>query len=224
MSNLSAQLQRSYQLLMQRFGPQHWWPAESPLEVMVGAILTQNTNWQNVERALNQMREHNLLQWPHLHTVAIEELAELIRPAGYYRVKAQRLRNLTRLIAELYDGDLDRFLSLDRDTLRELLLSVRGIGPETADSIILYAARQPIFVVDTYTARVMKRHAWIEPEADYAALQDGFHSVLPEDTEMFNEFHALIVRVGKEYCRPQPRCEGCPLESLLPATGPELTS
>ena len=213
-------LKAAYDKLLERFGPQGWWPGETPLEIVVGAILTQNTNWQNAARAIEQLREAAVLQLPELHTISIAELEQLLRPAGYYRIKARRLRNLTQRIVDEFDGDLDRLLELSGDALREQLLTVRGVGPETADSIVLYAANQPIFVVDAYTARVVKRHGWLEPEADYHAMQTYFHDALPAETQLFNEYHALIVRVGKEYCRPTPRCEGCPLESLLPDGGP----
>jgi endonuclease-3 related protein len=221
MANLPATLLQAFQYLLDRYGPQGWWPGESDLEVVVGAILTQNTNWKNVEQALRQLCDAGVMRLPALHDLPLEELAELIRPAGYYRIKAQRLRNLTDLVMRDHQGDLAELLSLELTQLREKLLSVRGIGPETADSIILYAAHIPVFVVDTYTARVMKRHAWIEPEADYAGLQECFHDALPQEADLFNEYHALLVRVGKEHCRSQPQCHGCPLESLLPVSGPE---
>ncbi len=148
------------------------------------------------------------------------ELEELIRPAGYFRVKTRRLKSLMTRIDTEFEGDLDRLLALSTADLRQWLLSVHGIGPETADSILLYAALRPTFVVDAYTARVVKRHGWLDMEAEYHALQAQFHEALPEDVPMFNEYHALIVRVGKEFCRPTPRCDGCPLESLLASQGP----
>jgi endonuclease-3 related protein len=213
-------LKRAYELLWNRYGPQGWWPGDSTLEIMIGAVLTQNTNWKNVQLSIARLRDAAALDFDSLLRMPQPELEELIRPAGYFRVKARRLRNLLSCIDEDCRGDLAVFLDRPPDLLRELLLSVNGIGPETADSIVLYAARQPIFVVDAYTARILKRHSWIDVEADYSQLQEFFHDELPRDEKLFNEFHALMVRTGKEYCRPTPRCEGCPLESLLPPNGP----
>jgi len=211
----------AYRRLLDAFGPQHWWPGETPFEVMIGAVLTQNTNWKNVERAIGNLREAGLLT-PHLlHAVPMEELQELIRPAGYYRLKAKRLRNLLDWLMDEYDGDLDAMFSRDVRSLREQLLSVNGIGPETADSILLYAGNLPTFVVDTYTSRVLKRHAWIDPEADYHAIQEFFECHLDEDVALYNEYHALLVQVGKEYCRKAPRCDKCPLAPMLPEGGIE---
>ena len=187
---------------------------------MVGAILTQNTSWKNVERALDQLRAADALVPEVIHELNAEELAELIRPAGYYRLKAKRLKNLVEVVVEEFDGDLPALLDLDRDALRERLLRINGIGPETADSIVLYAAQQPMFVVDRYTARVLKRHGWIEPEADYHQIQAEFHAALPQDTALFNEYHALIVKVGGLFCGRRPKCDGCPLAGLLPEGGP----
>lgn len=213
-------LRQAYDRLWERYGPQHWWPAEAPLEVIVGAVLTQNTSWVNVERALTRLREADVLSLERLNRLSRAELEELIQPAGSYRVKAHRLRNLLDAIAGFQDGDLSAFLAQPKDELRLALLAVNGIGPETADAIVLYAAGQPTFVVDAYTARVAKRHGWMDMDADYEAIQARFQDELPEDVALFNEYHALLVRVGKEYCRPSPRCEACPLADLLPATGP----
>ena len=186
----------------------------------MGAILTQNTSWKNVERALEQLRSAEALD-PHvIHDLSAEELAELIRPAGYYRLKAKRLKNLVGVVIDEFGGNLPALLELDRDALRERLLRINGVGPETADSIVLYAAQQPLFVVDRYTARVLKRHGWIEPEADYHQIQAEFHAALPRDTALFNEYHALIVKVGGSYCGREPKCDGCPLADMLPEGGP----
>lgn len=208
-----------YNRLYSAYGPQHWWPGESPLEVLVGAVLTQNTSWKNVELAIVNLREAGVLSPAALYALSHEELAALIRPAGYFRVKAARLRNLLRLVLEKYGGSLDAMFAASLDTLREELLAVNGIGPETADAILLYAGNFPTFVVDAYTARVFKRHQWIEPEADYYALQELFHSSLAHDEELFNEYHALLVQVGKRHCGPKPKCDGCPLAPLLPEGG-----
>lgn len=189
---------------------------------MVGAVLTQNTSWKNVSRAIENLRAADVLDPHRLYALDVHELAELIRPAGYYRLKARRLRNLLELIVERYDGSLEAMFARDLDSLREELLSVNGVGPETADSILLYAAEKPTFVVDAYTHRVLTRHGWIEPEADYHRIKDFFEEQVPADVALYNEFHALLVRVGNQHCRRRPKCEGCPLESLLPECGPLL--
>ncbi len=213
-------LQTAFEKLAAAYGPQHWWPGETPFEVLVGAVLTQNTSWQNVERALDNLRESGTLDLSELHKIPTEELAELIRPCGYYNQKAKRLKNLVRYVVEQHHGDLRACLEQPLHELREQLLSVNGVGLETADSIVLYAAHLPLFVIDAYTARVLKRHGWIEPEADYHAMQDLFQRQLPEDVQLYNEFHALLVRVGKQFCGTKPKCEACPLNELLPAGGP----
>lgn len=212
--------QAIFDRLFAAYGPQHWWPAETPFEVVVGAILVQNTAWSNVEKAIENLREAGLLFPAALHGAAAEEIEEFIRPAGYYRVKARRLKNWLDFLFEAYGGDFEALLAAEPYSLREQLLGVNGIGAETADSIVLYAARGPIFVVDSYTQRVLKRHGWIEPEADYATTQSWFHDYLQAHEQLYNEFHALFVQVGKEHCRAKPRCEGCPLEPLLPEGGP----
>jgi endonuclease-3 related protein len=155
-----------------------------------------------------------------LYETAPTDLEELIRPAGYYRVKTRRLRNLLAWLHERYAGSLERMFASRLDTLREELLAVSGIGPETADSILLYAGGMPTFVVDAYTHRVLARHGWIDAEADYYRIQELFAASLPQDAALFNEYHALLVRVGKEHCKPTPVCEGCPLCELLPERGP----
>ena len=217
---MTSNLQEVYQTLLDHFGPQHWWPAKSPLEVLVGAVLTQNTAWRNVALAIENLREADLLDPHRLHAMTTEELAELIRPAGYYRLKARRLKNLIALLVTRYEGSLEQMFSVGRFALRDELLAINGIGPETADSIVLYAAQLPAFVVDTYTARVLKRHGWIDPEANYYDIQDFFVCHLPEDVHVFNEFHALLVRLGNQYCRKSPQCDQCPLQDLLPNGGP----
>ena len=215
MNTLSDKLNEIYELLLKAYGPQKWWPAESPLEVMVGAILTQNTNWQGVEKAIANLKKHGLLSLDILHHRSTEELAEFIKPAGYFNLKASRLKNLIVMVAEAYGGDLEVMGQRDTGQLRQELLSVNGVGPETADSILLYAFHRPIFVVDTYTYRVTSRHGLIEEEVNYQALQDLFMEHLPLDVDMFNEYHALLVRVGKLHCKRKAHCQGCPLEPLL---------
>jgi endonuclease-3 related protein len=212
---------RIYECLLDAFGPQHWWPAETPFEVMVGAVLVQNTNWQNVKRAIENLRQADLLEPHALFAVPVEELEELIRPAGYFRIKAGRLRSLLRFLVERYDGSLEAMFGTPLDVLRGELLAVHGVGPETADSILLYAGHLPAFVVDAYTHRIFARHGWIGFDADYHAIQDYFQSGLPDDVPLWNGYHALLVHLGKHYCRKtRPRCAECPLSAMLPEGGP----
>jgi endonuclease-3 related protein len=216
-SSLTGQrLMEMFDLLFAHFGPQHWWPAETEMEVIVGAVLTQNTNWKNVEKAIENLKMKNLLSINALHCLPITDLAQEIRPAGYFNVKAKRLKNLINFLVDRYSADLSLFLQEATQSLREGLLSVKGIGPETADSILLYAARRPIFVIDAYTHRILSRHGMIDEQTTYHELQALFMDHLPEDPALFNEFHALIVQAGKDYCRRTPRCSRCPLEHWGP--------
>ena len=211
---ISDQLNEIYQLLFDCFGPQHWWPGQTQFEIITGAILTQNTNWANVEKAIANLKSANCLTPEKLHLLDVSQLAEYIRPAGYYNIKTKRLKNFINWLFENYDGRLTNLETVDTDQLRAELLAINGIGFETADSILLYALARPVFVVDAYTARIAFRHQLIEPDANYEQLRELFQSNLPEDTQLFNEYHALLVRVGKEFCRPKARCPGCPLEKL----------
>ena len=204
-------LMEMFDLMFAHFGPRHWWPAETELEVIVGAVLTQNTNWKNVEKAIFNLKERGLLSLKALCSASADELALEIRPAGYYNIKARRLKNLISFIEDHYGGNLASMLEDDISGLRHGLLSVNGIGPETADSIILYAANRPIFVVDAYTHRILKRHGMVEDTVTYQDMQELFMNNLPEDTRLFNEFHALVVETGKDYCRKKPLCDKCPL-------------
>jgi endonuclease-3 related protein len=204
----------AYNLLFSFFGPQNWWPAETELEMMVGAILTQNTNWNNVEKAILNLKEKSLLSIPKLSQISASTLADFIRPAGYYNLKAKRLKNLINFIVDRYNGNINSLFSLNTDTIREELLTVKGIGLETADSIVLYGAGRPIFVVDTYTHRIVTRHGLIEEEAGYHDLQSFFMDNLTHDAELFKEFHALIVKTGKNFCKRDPLCPECPLNQL----------
>jgi endonuclease-3 related protein len=218
---MSIVLQEVYQQLLRAFGPQKWWPGDTPFEIMVGAILVQNTNWQNVERAICNLRHADLLDPQALYDVPPEELEELIRPAGYYRIKAKRLRSLLKFMVQRYDGSIEAMFRTPLGRLREELLGINGVGPETADSILLYAGSLPTFVVDAYTYRIFSRHGWIDPELDYHQIQEYFHDHLPADAAMFNEFHALLVNLGKHFCKKsKPLCKTCPLESMLPEGGP----
>jgi endonuclease-3 related protein len=207
----SRNLIEAYQRLYQSFGPQFWWPGETPFEVIIGAILTQNTNWLNVEKALLNLKTAKVLSPQHLRGIPSERLAQLIRPAGYFNVKAKRLKNFIRFLFDEYDGSLLKMGKEDLGILRQKLLLVNGIGPETADSILLYAFHKPIFVIDAYTKRFLTRHRLIEGHEEYHQVQGLFMERLKEDAAMFNEYHALIVRLGKDFCRPKPLCETCPL-------------
>jgi endonuclease-3 related protein len=211
---ISETLSQIYQLLFDRFGPQHWWPGETQFEIIAGAILTQNTSWANVGRAIANLKVADLLNPQKLRNIAVSELAELIRPAGYFNIKAKRLKNFVDWLFDNYDGELTQLEAANTEKLRNELLQIKGIGRETADSILLYALNREIFVVDAYTARVAIRHGLIEPEADYEQLRELFQSNLPQDVQLFNEYHALLVRVGKEFCKPKAKCAGCPLEKL----------
>jgi len=204
-----------YARLYDHFGPQGWWPGDSPFEIMVGAVLTQNTNWGNARKAISHLLEAGVLSFPELSTLPVDEIARLIQPSGYFNLKAQRLQNLLRMISERYNGELELFLQEDLTAAREALLSVKGIGPETADSILLYAANHPIFVVDAYTHRIFSRHNLAAEESDYYLLQETFHENLPAQPALYNEYHALIVALGKEFCRKKnPRCGQCPLQGI----------
>lgn len=211
-------LNKAYDRMFAAFGPQLWWPGETPFEVIVGAVLTQNTNWKNVELAIENLRDADKLSLSAIHQLPSSKLQPLIRPAGYFRVKSTRLKNVVRHIVENY-GDVETMFQQDLPRLREDLLTINGVGPETADSILLYAGDKPTFVIDAYTARIAKRHGWIEPGADYDALKTFFESQVEQSVPLFNEYHALIVRVGKEFCKPTPKCENCPLQSMLPEAG-----
>ena len=217
----SEQLTEIYQLLFDRLGPQHWWPGQSQFEIITGAILTQNTSWPNVEKAIANLKAADLLGPEKLHHLDIAALAELIRPAGYFNIKARRLKNFLNWLFDNYDGRLTNLENVGTDRLRAELLAVKGIGPETADSILLYAFNRPVFVVDAYTARIATRHYLIEPGADYEQLRQLFQFNLPPQPQLFNEYHALLVRVGKNWCRPKPRCADCPLEGLPHNPNPE---
>lgn len=206
---------KAYRLLYDYFGPQNWWPGDSPFEIMIGAILTQNTKWSNVQKAIDNLKTADLLSYPSLSLLRVDEMAQLIRPAGYYNLKAGRLRNLLDMVATIYDGELDTFLEDELGAARENLLGVKGVGPETADSILLYACGHPVFVVDTYTYRVFSRHNMVEEETDYRTIQQVFELNVPQERQLYNEYHALIVRVAGMFCKKtKPLCEQCPLQGL----------
>ena len=205
-------IQESYDALFARWGRQRWWPARTRLEMMLGAILTQNTAWSNVEKAVSNLRKNKALAFPALEAASKEQLAGWIRPAGYFNQKAGYIQGMIKTIRRDFGGSLATLFSLGTPALREELLSWKGIGPETADSILLYAAKRPVFVVDAYTRRFLSRHGWCGENTPYDSVAELFAGNLPPDVQRFNEYHALIVRLGKEYCNAKPRCEGCPLE------------
>lgn len=206
-------IERIYNLLYQEYGPQGWWPADTALECILGAILTQNTSWKNVEKALQNLKNLNLISADKLRLITQDELAELIRPSGYYNQKALKIKNFLRFLYDNYDGKIELLQNEDTTLLRDKLLGIKGIGPETADSIILYCAGKPIFVIDAYTYRIFSRHGIVPEQTNYHEMQELFMDALASDANMFNEYHALIVKVGKEHCKKQnPLCVGCPLE------------
>lgn len=196
-------------------GPQQWWPGETPFEVIIGAILTQNTNWSNVEKAIKNLKADGKLSPEGIKNVPLAELAKLIRPSGFFNVKARRVKAFIHWLFSRYEGSLSRMFNQDLQTLRNELLSVKGIGPETADSILLYAGNMPTFVVDAYTHRIFSRHGFIAEESTYEEMKSFFEERLPKDVKLFNEYHALLVHIGKRYCKPKKACEPCPLRDFL---------
>jgi endonuclease-3 related protein len=211
-----AELRKYFDVLLAHYGPPKWWPAESPFEVMVGAILTQNTSWKNVEKAIHNLKVYELLDPRKIHDLDQDTLAMAIKPAGTYNLKAARLKGFVAWFLERFGGDLDRMKQASPDRLREELLEVKGIGPETADAILLYALEMPVFVVDAYTHRLLTRHNLALEEASYDDLKEVFERALPRDPKLYSDFHALIVSVGKDFCRPKAKCDECPLKSHLP--------
>lgn len=208
-------LLRIYGALYQHYGPRHWWPGETPFEVMVGAILTQNTAWRNVEKAIQNLKREKLLSPQVLSAISPSRLAELIRPAGYFNIKAKRVKNFIQFLMTRYKGNLKKMFRTPLRKLRRELLEVNGIGEETADSILLYAANKPSFVIDAYTRRVFSRHRYLSGKEDYASLQALFTRLLPKSVRLYNDYHAQIVEVGKDFCRKVSRCDSCPLRNYL---------
>lgn len=204
-----------FKKLYSHYGTQHWWPGDTPFEIAIGAILTQNTAWSNVESAIDNLKKAGFLGASTILALPLERLAELIRPSGYYNQKALKLKAFVGYLMERCDGDMERLTDVDTETLRRELLGIRGIGPETADDILLYALDRPVFVVDTYTYRLLFRHSLISEESCYDEIQSLFMDNLSHSVRFFGEYHALIVRVGKELCKKrEPRCDACPLKDL----------
>ena len=224
----TLRLRSYYDTLFAAFGPQHWWPGHSRFEVIVGAILTQNTSWKNVERAIGNLRAAKLISPGAIHAVPAAQLSFHLRPSGYFRQKTKTLKAFTSFLFAHYGGSLNRFFATPLHSLRPQLLALRGIGPETADCILLYAGKHPVFVVDAYTRRILERHDLLPDElapgarrkqsgTGYERIRTLFESQLPRDPLLFNEFHALIVHTGKNYCfKSEPACELCPLARFLP--------
>ncbi|MFP4473090.1 MAG: endonuclease III domain-containing protein [Candidatus Omnitrophota bacterium] len=203
-------LLKIYREMYEHFGPQHWWPGDTRTEIIVGAVLTQNTNWRNVEKALANLRSVGLLNFPALKKARTAAIAQLIRPSGYYNMKARRLKNFVAFFYDTFNGSWRRIAAEPTASLRKKILAVNGIGPETADSILLYALDRPVFVVDAYTRRIFSRYGLTAPDDDYDTVQSFFMDHLPRDPVLYNEYHALIVRLAKEHCRTRPLCPGCP--------------
>lgn len=212
-------LLKLYNQLRSEYGSQAWWPAETPFEVIIGAILVQSTAWRNVIKAVENLREAELLTPSRLGAIPQPELETLVRPSGFFRVKAKKLRAFLTHLEVHHSYRLDSLFAADVLALREELLSIYGIGNETADSIILYAAEKPIFVIDSYTHRLLSRLGWVRGKYDYDKLQAIFMDALPHDVRLFNEFHALIDRHGSRICRKAPRCEACVLRDECPYEG-----
>jgi len=207
----SSILVQMYDALRKAYGPQGWWPAETPTEVAIGAILTQNTSWKNVEKAVAALKKAGMIDFRRLDAVRESELAEIVRLAGTFRVKARRLKALAAWICHRSGGCLEDALKGHLPDVRRDLLSIHGIGPETADAILLYAGNHATFVVDAYTRRILQRHGLSRSAASYAEVQSRFERELPPEAELFNEFHALFVELGKRHCRSHAQCDGCPL-------------
>ncbi len=204
-----------YEKLYSYFGPQKWWPAQTPFEVCVGAILTQNANWKNVKKAIENLKNNNFLDPVKIYKISKDDLAKIIKSSGFYNLKAKRLKEFVKILVEEYEGDLNKLFSGDIYKIREKLLSIKGLGKETVDSILLYAGNLPIFVVDTYTYRILLRHNLIPEQITYDEIQNLFMEHLPLDSRLFNEYHALLVACGKNFCKKrEPFCETCPLKDL----------
>ena len=207
--SISQLLQNIYRQLMECYGPQHWWPAEEPFEVMVGAVLTQSAAWLNVEKAIDNLKTSKVMSPQALRHLSLPEIATLIRPCGYYNSKARKLKSLVNWLEEYCNDNLDKLFDINTNQLRQQLLSIYGIGQETADSIILYAANKPVFVIDAYTRRIISRIGLAPGSNSYTAYQSLFMDNLPADVRLFNEYHALLVSLGKNVCRKRPLCQQC---------------
>ena len=208
---MRQRLLKIFHILLGEFGKRNWWPGESPLEVMVGAVLTQNTSWKNVEKAIANLKSADLMDIDRIYSVENDLLARHIRSSGYYNIKTKRLKELIKVLYEEYDSSVENIRKKDTKFLRTALLKINGIGEETADSILLYALEKPVFVVDAYTKRFLANHGLFNSSSRYRDIQAFFMDNLPKDTYLFNEFHALIVALCQKYCLKLPKCNQCPL-------------
>lgn len=217
---------RVYETLAKAYGPLHWWPARTRFEVIVGAFLTQNTSWKNVEQALRNLRKAGVLNVEGIRRMPLEDLEQLVRSSGYFRQKSARLKSFIAFLDQHYGGSLSKMFAQPLDQLRKVLLDLNGVGPETADAILLYAGQLPIFVVDAYTKRIFARHGITSPTAKYEELRSKVETTFAAEYDQselvdhFNEFHALMVEAGKRHCGTVAKCEGCPLLPLLPTGAP----
>ncbi len=221
-ASTEKRLRTFYGLMAAHHGPTHWWPGDTPFEIAIGAILTQNTAWSNVEKAIHNLKQRKLLTPRTMLACTTEEMEDAIRPSGYFRQKTQRLFRFARFLMDEHRGSLKRLAQHPLPQLREELLALNGIGPETADDILLYACRKPVFVVDAYTRRIFSRHGLVDPNIGYEELRAFFEDNLPPDLDLFSEYHGLIVWTGKDFCRKTPQCEGCPLAPMLRRGQPVL--
>lgn len=211
----SSRLRLIYEKLYLHFGSQHWWPADTHFEVIIGAILTQNTSWRNVESAIGNLKREKIMAPLKLYRLNEKKLAKLIRPSGYYNIKAKRIRHFLDFLFEKHSGDIKKMFKQGLPELRQEILSVNGIGPETADSILLYAGNLPTFVVDAYTKRIFSRHKILDEDMDYHSVQEIFMKNIRPNVRLYNEYHALIVRLGKDICKKaSPRCDVCPIKGM----------
>ncbi|NLT95688.1 MAG: endonuclease III domain-containing protein [Clostridia bacterium] len=209
-------LLKIYERLLNHFGHRNWWPGDTKWEIIIGAILTQNVSWKNVEKAILNLKNARCFEPADIYRAPLEEIAELIRPSRYYNMKAKKLKAMAGHIIEKYQGNVDAFLKREKglENLRKEVLSIWGIGPETADSILLYAGELPTFVVDAYTKRIFSRLGLLSETAGYDEMRSFFMNNLPPDRELFNDYHAQIVALGHNICKNVPRCEICPLKEI----------
>ena len=211
---IDSKIHHIYELLLKTFGPQNWWPGDTADEIIIGAILTQNVNWKNVVTAIENLKQYNLCTIEQIHHANIEEIAPLIRSTLYYNQKAKKLKNFAEFLFIRYNGDPDRMFRAEIAELRIQLLQIKGIGEETADSILLYAGGKPVFVIDTYTKRIFNRLGITKPDWNYSQYQHFFMANLPQDVSLFNDYHAQIVHLGKHFCKRKPLCDECPLNNF----------
>jgi endonuclease-3 related protein len=208
------EVNKIYKLLYNYYGTQNWWPADSEFEVIVGAVLTQNTSWRNVEKVITNLKKKKLLHAKRLEQLSVSELGKLIRSSGFYRVKSRRLKAMVDFLIHRYSGRIDNLKKQALSVLRLELLNIYGIGEETADSILLYALDKPVFVVDAYTKRIFSRHGYFNPDEPYTTIQEFFSRNLPKSVKIYNEYHALLVRLAKDYCQKKPLCSTCPINGM----------